>query len=542
VLSYQTTGRHSSGAWRRAGSSPRLAVAVAMLAIAVLSLPAFAVPFLNDMDAYAHHADKILRGGLLYRDTLDTKPPFVVLQYALIFWAARGTSLAGVKLVTMAILGVSALVLRRLWSELFPSSPGGDLVLLLFVLASFCGWGEDFLSSNTEIPANLFILLGVWCMTSRGFAWQPGRLVLAGALIGVAFLYRFQAGAPLAAYALLVLCHRPGLSRGAARLALLAVGFVVPATALVAYYAHVGALDSLLLVVRLDYFYIRGAQLYWPAAGLQVLTAVVSQAPILALGLAEAVFILRSRRWSTSEAFLLLYLAVSLVTFFVGKRFFAHYLIASIPPLVLLIARRLVRIRATAPSRPVGLLAFCQQHAGALIAAYAAVFWVVNLGYFATRPPEPVYPNLARLAQAVTTREDPVFVWTTKTHLLFAIDRAFATRFVSNDFLVGRMYGTRHRLPTATAESARPAAVAELWPLLLHDLERVKPRLIVDDTRETSQFTLDRYPELQAFVERGYEPCRVVDGFCVYVRKGIRHGGASTPASRPAPTPADTTS
>ena len=44
--------------------------------------------FLNDMEFYALFADKLLSGGLLYRDAMDVKPPLVFLHYARA-WCSR---------------------------------------------------------------------------------------------------------------------------------------------------------------------------------------------------------------------------------------------------------------------------------------------------------------------------------------------------------------------------------------------------------------------------------------------------------------------
>jgi hypothetical protein len=494
---------------------------LALLLIGVLSIPAFCHGFLIDMDSYTQAADKLLRGGVLYRDTIDTKPPLIVLQYAFIFWLVGGISLAAVKLVTVAMLAASALLLRRIQLALFPDARRADLVVLLFVLGSFCGWGGDFLSTNTEIPANLFILLGVWGLVSGDFAFRPGRLFLAGLAIGVGFLYRYQAGAPLAAYVLLLFLQWRGLGKIVPRLVAVAAGFLVPVAVLVGYYAAIGALGDLLLLLKYDVYYMRGASIYWPAASLRLVTGAATLFQLLLLGGLEAAAIVGRRAFSRQNVFLLLYLGLSLATFTLGDRFFGHYLIASIPPLALLAAARLSRAPEAAPARGrVGrLLRGYERRAIAFLAAQVAVFWVINLAYYITRPSEPQYPDLARLVHVETTRDDRIFVWTTKTHLLLAVDRTYATRFVSNDFLVGRMYGTRHREPGETAKSAWEAAVKELWPILMSDLNAARPKLIVDDTPENSAFTLDHYPPLRAFVERNYGPCVRADGFCVYIRK-----------------------
>ena len=498
----------------------RLLVALAM--ICVLSVPAFFTGVLTDMDAYAQPADKLLRGGVLYHDTLDTKPPLIVLHYALVFWLVGSTSLAAVKVVTIAVLIASALILRRIHAALVPGAPGADLVALLFVLASFGGFGGDFLSSSTEIPANLFILLGVWGLVGDDFAWRPGRLVLAGISLGVAFLYRYHAAAPLAAYGLLLALQGRKFRNLVPRLAAVGAGFLVPVALLVAYFAAIGDLDDLLLHVKYVVFYMRGAEIYWPAAGWRVLTGVATLFQLLLLAGLEVAGLVRHRRFSRQNVFLLLYLGLSLLTFALGSRFFGHYLIASIPPLALLAAARLSRPREDWPAGTLlrRLVGRYERHATAWLAAQAALFVVANSVYFATRPAEPRYDNLARIVRAHTSRADRIFVWTTKTHLLLAVDRTYATRFISNDFLVGRMYGTRYRLPTATAESAWVAAVKELWPVLMADLQAARPKLIVDDTPENSTFTLDRYPPLRALVAREYGPCVRADGFCVYIRNG----------------------
>src|SRR5258708_25923408 len=58
---------------------------LSLLGICVLSVPVFCARFLNDMDYYALVSDKLLRGGILYRNAIDTKPPLVFVHYALIF-------------------------------------------------------------------------------------------------------------------------------------------------------------------------------------------------------------------------------------------------------------------------------------------------------------------------------------------------------------------------------------------------------------------------------------------------------------------------
>jgi hypothetical protein len=415
-----------------------------------------------------------------------------------------------------------------IWRSLFGRRDAA-LAALLFAVASTCGWAGDFLSSNTEVLANLFVIGGVYAASADAFGRRPPRLIAAGALFGIAFLYRFQSAAVLGAYALYVTAGFRSVRAAAVRLAWVGAGFVAPPAAIVAWYWAHGSLDALADFVRYDYFYIRGGALYWPALAGQAAIVAVSQTPILLLAAWQAVRVVRRGRPPDVEGgdwFLVLWGGFSCLAFAAGGRLFAHYYVQALPPAALLAARRLAAPAASDDGFEVlpcrgrrRLAAWYLRLAPGLIAAQAMTFVLVNAAaLWWTREPTNPYPELVRFARAHTNRSDLVYVWTPRTHILFDMDRVFATRFVSNDFLVGRMYGTRHRLPSATAESAWPAAVPELWPLLMHDLESNPPRLVIDDAPARSAFTLEHYPPLARFVAARYKPCREIDGFCVYVR------------------------
>jgi hypothetical protein len=146
--------------------------------------------------------------------------------------------------------------LRR---SLSPAAAVPALAAPVFILASFSGWGEEFLSSNTELLANLFILAGVWFLVSMDFGRRPLRLVAGGACIGIACLYRYQSGAALVAYVATILLRHRQFDRKIARLLLVGAGFALPGVILVAYYAQLGALADLRLLLALQAHYARDA-------------------------------------------------------------------------------------------------------------------------------------------------------------------------------------------------------------------------------------------------------------------------------------------
>src|SRR5215471_19797797 len=105
-------------------------------AIVALSVPAFFTRFLNDMDYYALVSDKLLKGAILYRDALDTKPPLIFIHYAAIFQLFGRDNLAAVKIVTIVWLMLSAFAMYAIRRSLHPSSSNPERVAALFVLAS----------------------------------------------------------------------------------------------------------------------------------------------------------------------------------------------------------------------------------------------------------------------------------------------------------------------------------------------------------------------------------------------------------------------
>src|ERR1700680_1105499 len=106
-------------------ASPRRGLTVIVLslaAIGLLGIPAFFTRSLTDMNYYAHVADKLLNGGMLYRDTMDTKPPFIFLHYALAFRLFGEKSFRAVEVVTLISVGPTAATMFFIERPLFPGA------------------------------------------------------------------------------------------------------------------------------------------------------------------------------------------------------------------------------------------------------------------------------------------------------------------------------------------------------------------------------------------------------------------------------------
>ena len=508
---------------------PRTLIAFAFAALVVCSIPVFGMRFLNDMAFYSLFADKLLAGGVLYRDAMDTKPPLVFVHYALVFKVFGLNNAAAVKVVTMVWLAASALIMVALRRALSPRAAVPVMAAPLFVLASFSGWGQDFLSSNTEILANLFILAGVWFLAARDMGRRPLHLVAGGACIGIACLYRYQSGAALLAYLATMLLRHRQFDRKLARVLLVGAGCLLPVAVFVIYYARIGALDDLRLFLAYQRHYTQDADdFYWPEVLGQLGKTVAGLWPLLLLAGWQAAEIARKRAAATrQEIFQLTFAVLSASTFFLGGRLFPHYFVQAIPALVLLAADRLDIARADPPANRARWRAWFEAHALAIMVAAATVFTAINGAYFWTRKHDPPRRDLVAFVAAQSQPSDEVLLWTWRPELLVQTGRTFATRQLVNGPLIG--------LPYRRRPGQRRSGVPGLWPIYLRDLAAAPPKLIFDAPPGRSEWPIERFPQLAPVLAADYRPCQIVDEICVYVRKADAR--KSDPRNKPDATP-----
>ena len=408
--------------------------------------------------------------------------------------------------------GLSALGMVALRKALSPTALVPTLAAPVFVLASLSGWGEDFLSSNTEILANLFILAGVWLLVAEDFSHQPLRLFLGGASLGTACLYRYQSGASLLAYATTILLRHRQFDRKITRLLFIGGGVALPGVILVGYYAWLGALADLRLMLALQVHYARGVEnFHWLRFLGRVLIAVSGLWPTILLASCQAVAILRTpAAASRSDIFQLLFAAWSAATFIVGGRFFPHYFVAAIPALALLATAQLEALEATSQPR----LPWFKAHAFAILVMVAAVFTAINGTYYWTKEDARPSGEVVAFVEANSRPSDEVLLWAWRPQLLLETGRTFATRLLVNSPLIGQLQPMREPDRPAT----RCSGLEGLWTIFLRDFASAPPRLIIDDPPGRSEWSLDRYPQLASLLAN-YQSCRTIDDLCIYLRK-----------------------
>jgi 4-amino-4-deoxy-L-arabinose transferase-like glycosyltransferase len=463
---------------------------VLLLLTVALRAPAFVVDVFNSDETFlATQAEVISDGGKLYEEAADRKPPLVPYLYAATFALFGTTALWSVRVVAMLAIATTALLLaleaRRRWGN-----RAGWIAGVLMVLASVAFAPQDGQAANFEIfmlPAMTAAVL----LANRGRAFSSG--------VGVAFAtLAKQTGAATLLPVLYLVWRRRGRRGATDALS----GFLVP-LALVAVAVGPGELFFWTTIGNGSYLGISGQ---W---GMVLLMLAIMTVAFAAANL-PIVWTLprawRERRTAgRGDTDLWLWLLSAILSVAVGLRFFGHYYLQLLPPLVLLTAGVLARSSGRAVKRTI-----------ALSAGIATAF--AGLG-FLVRPfnEKAQYKPVSEYLKVRANPEDRILVWGHVPEIYWASHRRPATRFLTSGFLSGWEPGRPGN--DAKVEDATPGA----WELFFEDFAIHPPTYILDTAysgiRGAEYYTIARYPALARVVYRDYEYVESVDGISIYKRR-----------------------
>lgn len=468
-----------------------------------------------DEAVYLTAARELLRGGVPYVDFADHKPPLVFAYYA-------AAQLLGDGMLSVRLLTVLGLVPLVAWSAsaFYGHQRRGAAAGVLFLVWSAAFLGHDMLAVNCELLMLGPLALAVLALRDEAAARQPRRAFLAGLLVGLATLFKYQAAAwaPALAIGIVIAGRRDGAARVVARLALLASGTLLPPLAAWAAFVRLGA----------------GAEfVYWnwthnlayaanPAspgetgerAAAYVLPFLAATAPLWWAAW-------HSRRALGAYATWLLsgLVAFSALAALLGLRLYPHYLI----PLYLPLALAAAPWAADAVRRPLSPAARAFLASAAVL---LAGFTLVNGYLYLVR--DDVYtethPAFARVAARL--REDPcfgegsLFVWGFSPMFYTETRLPAASRFLLVGFsLVGYVSANRE----ATSGGGEGMVNPEHWDWLLADLDKRRPTYVLDTAHARLGrwgFPLEDRPLLAGFVAGSYEPLEPVEHVRIYRRRG----------------------
>jgi hypothetical protein len=516
---------------REEGSPRRRPGSLAWLLLACLGSRAvgFWRPCLSDDEAiYAVVAREILAGRVLYRDIVDHKPPLIYLTYAAT--QVLGGPLGGMRLLhllTALVVFATACLLGRVARLAGGTRRDGVAAALLYALFSTTLFAFDALAANCELYMMLPLVASVACLLGgpRRELGLP-RLMLAGALVGVAMLYKYQAAIQLPLYAVYVGVkggRRP--ARVLAGWAALAGGAAMVVGGAAASLAHVGALGPAWFWFKFNFAYIREGLRPSEVAARALVRVSYGVGPALflwVLGVRAAARAFWDRdpgpRGAQDPArpdrFVAAWLFASAVAVTAGGRFFGHYFHQVTAPLAVLAAPAATRLWSTRRSWVV-----------AAVGVPAAVFFLIGAGQgrilAAAGAAEPDYAALADFIDAHSSLDDGLAVWGNAPVLYFQAGRPLGSRFVFSNYLTGLSPATRSQTDPRADTSAN--VVGESWDMFEADLRARKPRLFVDTSPGNiaayGKFPPARYPRLEAILARDYAPIAEVGGARVLARR-----------------------
>jgi hypothetical protein len=208
------------------------------------------------------------------------------------------------------------------------------------------------------------------------------------------------------------------------------------------------------------------------------------------------------RRWR-DDIDLWLWLASGVVAVAAGLRFFPHYYLQLLPPLVLLAVGGMTTIPVRARSWVVG---------GAVVLACATCAYFVWPAFTGgdTRDSK-IAIDVGRSLAARVPSSQRVLVWGQAPEAYWTADRTPATRFATTGFVTGTSGG---RPPWRVGMQY---AVPGAWDDFMHDLRAHPPALIANmssaDQRKGSHYPPSKYPRFQRYLDRGgWHVVDTVDG------------------------------
>lgn len=464
---------------------------------ALLRLPSFLRQLFDpDEAAIATQAIGLVHGGALYIDIIDRKPPVAPWLYALMFRITGSHDLRPLHAVAAVVLVGAALVIA--WDVRYRAGPRAAWWAgVLFVAGAVAFVPADAQAANFS---QLALLPGAAAIVvARRRPW--GAAVAAGVFVGIATLTRqtWAIGVVPAAFA--AWWHggrrwwRPLLVLAGTLATIAAVGLAVPFRLFI-HWTFTGNGSLLFDLAKAT----DAAGSGFASLGLFVVGHLV----LCALFGVLVWHVVRNRATllQREDLDLWIWLGVGLLSVVAGFRFFGHYWMQVLPPLVLLTAPYVNRC-----SRAL------RRTFGCLVGATAAVFWV--MAWVPNRVHRlPEAGPLVAVVRAETTPSQRIAIWGAYPEVYWESDRLPAGGLILTDFLVGKAAG-RIEGP-ATLHDATPGAVDDY----LAALRRRPPELFLDtstaDLRGWGAYPLGVIPPLADFLRTHYRIESVVGGVTVY--------------------------
>jgi hypothetical protein len=464
-----------------------------------LRIPSFSARVFNSDEAYlATQAEVIQDGGHLYLDTVDRKPPVVPYLYAGVFALTGTHDLAPVRVVAVVAEIATALLLAFEANRRFTWRWAGTAAALLYLLAASSFFPQDGLAASFE-------LFMVPLMTAAFVAGVRRNTATSGVLLALATLTK-----QTAAVALLPLAYLAWRSRRGSALVVLGAAFIAP---VVLTAALLGFRDFVFWTFTGNGGYLDANGIWGYVASLgarQTGWFLFGQLALVVLA------VVAMRRWR-EDIDLWLWFGSGLLAVVAGLRFFPHYYLQLLPPLVLL-ALAGIEVVPIVARRGVAI-------AAALVACCTCAYFLVPAFTGSNTRDTELALAAGRYLASHTTPRQRVLVWGQAPEAYWISDRRPTTRFATTGFVTGTSGG---RPPWRVGVKY---AVPGAWDDFLHDLREHPPALIANmstaDQRKGQYYPPAKYPRFARYLQQGgWHVVAVVDGIEILAPRGTTVSGA----------------
>jgi len=485
----------------RFGGAP---VGLVVVGALVSRLPGFVHQLFDpDEAAIATMGMVVARGGTLYRDVADRKPPLAPFLYAASFWLTGSRDLRPLHVFAALEIAAAALIcaseVRRRAGAHAAWWAAGLLVTGAVALNATDAQAANF-SHLALLPACAAIVAA-----RRG---TRGGAVLGGVMLGLAVLTRqtWVIGIVPAAYA--AWWHG---GRRAGR----AVVLVTTAALTVTSVAVTVPFSSFFRWTFTD-----NGSLLFDLAHSQSVGARAAQAiAVFLAGHVVLCWLVARRGWRRDELDLWLWLATGLVAVAAGFRFFGHYWLQVLPPMCLLAAPV---VAAHAPT--------VRRLLAAGVALSTTWFWVEAWTPATHANPAPL---VAEVREDTTARQR-IAVWGSFPEIYWESGRDPAGALVVSDFLVGKAADVANG--RGTLADATPGALG----LYMASLAAHPPELFIDTStagiRHYHAYPVRLVPPVEQFLRANYHRVETVDRVVFYRLLPGRHPApVRTPQGVPVP-------
>jgi 4-amino-4-deoxy-L-arabinose transferase-like glycosyltransferase len=338
-----STGRGSDKKQRGASLAiwPWVGIAIVIIAAAYIRSGLLSLPLERDEGEYAYIAQQMLKGVPPYVSAYSMKLPGIYIVYAVILAVFGQTQTAihlGLLVFNAATIFVIFLLARRFFGAVAGVTAGGVYALVSMTSQVLGLW------ANAEHFVILPALFGLWLIAGRENKIGKGRLLIAGLLLGLAFIIK-QTGVFFALFTALYIIFEHFRNRPVRWLNLivseiiLAVGVAVPFACTCLFYLINGTFGKFwfwTFTYASEYTAILSLSDAWKLLKTQGGLIAGETYPVWGLailGLFAVIIVKRYRHWAVFAAGLLIF---SFMAVCPGFYFREHYFILFLPAAAIL--------------------------------------------------------------------------------------------------------------------------------------------------------------------------------------------------------------